>query len=331
MKKAPFVFDIHGHAPGLLPTEGPLRSAVAPQDTGIERLKSYGVDACVLSAVGDPATFGVGTKNDYGMVEYQLDRLHSLVKAADGTIVGSQADILQGDFRVLASKERIPIQVVLGVEGLDFLDGSLEIIDKLYESGVRLIGPVHYTANAIGGICMDLRGDPNGAGTKGGLTAFGKSVVDAANSLRMILDMTHANDATILDAIECSNQPIVCSHTGPRALCDTPRYLPDPVLKAIAGSGGLIGLWPERMGNSGPANLDEFTRMISYVVDLCGIGSLAIGTDFNGVPGYCNGYRGPIDIGKIEVALAAAGLPPAYRSAIMGGNAQRFVATGLKA
>jgi membrane dipeptidase len=85
------------------------------------------------------------------------------------------------------------------------------------------------------------------------------------------------------------------------------------------------------MGNTGPASLEEFIHMISYVVDLCGIESLAIGTDFNGVPGYCNDYRGPTDIGKIEESLAISGFSAADRSAIMGGNAQRFVSSAIKA
>lgn len=310
-----FTFDLHGHGPGLLPAGTILRSETTPADTAIGALKGCGLDACVLCAVGDPATFGIGSRNDYPGLKLQLAGLRAQLEASGASLVTAFGEL---------SGEDGPLRAILGVEGLDFLEGRLEILDELYASGARLLGLVHYTANELGGICMDLRGDPEGPGTAGGLSRFGAAVVARANELGMIVDLTHANDRTILDTIACSSRPVMCSHTGPRATCATPRYIPDSILRAIARSGGLVGLWPERLGAAGPADLAEFAGMAAHVVDVCGIDAVGLGTDFNGVPGYAAGYRGPADIGTIADRLRERGFSRGECRAIMGGNALRF-------
>ncbi len=316
-----FAFDLHGHGPGLLPEGSGLRSSTTPEDTPIGALKGCGFDACVLCAVGDPATFGIGVRNEYRGLKLQLAGLRAQIDACGAALLTARGQLDAADG---------PLLVLLGVEGLDFMDGDMDIIDELHASGVRLLGLVHYTASELGGICMDLRGDAAGQASSGGLTDFGAAVVGRANELGMIVDVTHANDRTILDAIACSAGPVICSHTGPRAMGATPRYIPDTVLDAIARSGGLVGLWPEKMGKAGPADLAEFVRMAAHIVEICGIDAVGIGTDFNGVPGYTAGYRGPVDIGKIDEAFEMAGFPSGSRRAIMGANARRFVDARLR-
>ena len=319
-----FVFDLHGHGEGLMPEGSMLRSAETPKDSEIGHLADYGLDACALCAVGDPATFGIGKKNELGAILLQLEGLRSRVLASGGKLVTSAPDLAEAE-----PGDRPSLRALLGVEGLDFLEGKVGVIDTLHRAGVRLLGLVHYTASEIGGICMDLRGE-TGPGCAGGLSALGKAVIDAANERSMVIDVTHANDATILDAIARSRSPVVCSHTGPRALHPSPRYVPDSILLAIAESGGLVGLWPERYGNSGPADLGEFVAMVSHVADLCGPEALALGTDFNGVPGYAKGYRGPVDNAGLDEGLSAAGFSGGERAAILGGNARRVLATVLE-
>jgi membrane dipeptidase len=318
-------FDIHGHGEGLIPSGSPLRSPDTPVDTAIGSLKGCGLDACVISAVGDMATFGLGSRNDYDAVQRQLGSLVTRIRACGGVVASSRTSLAD-----TTAGEAPALHVLLGVEGLDFLDGSVAALGTLHDAGVRLVGLVHYTPGALGGLCMDFRGNPDGPGTAGGLTRLGTDVIKEANRLGMVVDMTHANDATILGAVEASHTPVCCSHTGPKALCGTPRYLPDDVLRAVAASGGLIGLWPERHGNAGPVDLGEFTKMIEHTVELCGVDSVAIGTDFNGVPGYADGYRGPVDLVKVADSMAGSGFPPESVAAIMGGNALRYIGAILE-
>lgn len=312
-----FAFDTHGHGEGLLPAGTPLRTPATPPDTPVSALKKAGLDACVICAVGDVATFGLASVNSWEIAAGQLASLKARVAASGGRIVGNAAEL------AVDANPAAPLAVVLGVEGLDFISGPLDAMDAMKAAGVRLVGPVHYTQSALGGICMDLRGNPSAPGTEGGLTALGKSVVDRACELRMVVDMTHANDRTILDAALRSSRPVICSHAGPRSACPGPRYLSDEAIKAIAASGGVVGMWPALHGPSGPADVDAYVGMMVKTASICGAGAIAIGTDFNGVMGYAAGYAGPADMGKVDEAMERAGFSAAERAGILGGNAAR--------
>lgn len=312
-----FVFDTHGHGEGLLPAGTPLRTQATPPDTPISALKSAGLDACVVCAVGDVATFGLAPANTWEVAAGQLAGIKARVAACGGAIAGSAADL------EAAADPATPLKVVLGVEGLDFITGSLEALDAMKAAGVRLVGPVHYTPSALGGICMDLRGNPKAPGTEVGLSELGKSAIDRASALRMVVDLTHANDRTILDAVERSAGPLICSHAGPRSICPGPRYLSDEAMKAIAASGGFVGMWPALHGPSGPADVEAYVGMIARAASACGAEAVAIGTDFNGVMGYAAGYSGPADMDKVDEAMERAGFSAAERAGILGGNAAR--------
>jgi membrane dipeptidase len=318
------VFDMHGHTEGLLPAGTALRSSVTPADTAIGNLKSSGLDGCIVCAVGDTSTFGLLPRDCLHSVKLQLDAIKSKVANCGGTVLA-----LPGQAAALDNPANQPIQVMLGVEGLDFLDGSLDMLDALFDMGVRVVGLVHYTASAIGGLCMDLRGNPEGWGTQGGLSTFGKSVVARANQLGMIIDVAHANADTVRDVLDCSARPILCSHTGPYALGSTPRYLTDEQLHLLAQAGGMVGLWPGRVGKAFPEDCADFCRMIEHAVMHCGVDAVAIGTDFNGVPAYPGDYSGPADNGSVLAGLRALGMSATDVRAVAGDNALRFVTTAL--
>ena len=79
----------------------------------------------------------------------------------------------------------------------------------------------------------------NSAGDKG-MSDFGRAVVKRANELGMLVDISHASDNCVRDALKASSTPIIASHSGARAVLDHPRNLPDDLLRAIAAKGGVI-------------------------------------------------------------------------------------------
>ena len=127
------------------------------------------------------------------------------------------------------------------------------------------------------------------------------------NRLGVLVDVAHCDRATVLDVVEVTTAPVVSSHTGARALQDFPRYLTDDELRAIAATGGLVGLWPYRNHRPGVRDIPELVAHARHIADTIGPEHLALGTDMNGVPGVMAGFGGETDLPKVTGALLDAG------------------------
>lgn len=141
------------------------------------------------------------------------------------------------------------------------------------------------------------------------------------NRLGMIVDFAHADRATTLDACAASTAPVACSHTGARALQEFSRYLGNDEIRAIAATGGLIGLWPFHLGHRGMADASDFARHATHITELVGVEHLCVGTDANGAPTSMASYRGPRDVAVITAGLLRAGFDSGETQATLGGNA----------
>lgn len=124
---------------------------------------------------------------------------------------------------------------VLDIEGGWDLDGDLGVLRNLYRLGVRVsMLPAHNWANNFADSCC--------APPKwNGLNARGRAVVAEMNRLGMLINVSHASDATIEQAIDVSRDPIVATHHGLRSFNDIPRNMPDALLKKLAAKGGVMG------------------------------------------------------------------------------------------
>ena len=111
------------------------------------------------------------------------------------------------------------------------------------------------------------------------------------NELGVLVDVAHSDTRTLLDVVDVASAPVVSSHTGARALQDFARYLSDDELRAIAGTGGLVGLWPYRGRHRGVRDIPELVAHARHVADTIGTEHLGVGTDMNGVPAVMAGFR----------------------------------------
>jgi microsomal dipeptidase-like Zn-dependent dipeptidase len=145
------------------------------------------------------------------------------------------------------------------------------------------------------------------------------------NEIGMVVDVSHADDRTTLDIVEASRHPVVASHSGARACQDFARYLSDTEATAVAGTGGVIGLWPYFHRGRGIASVDAMVAQVRYLAGLVGAEHLCIGTDMNGVPGLMPGYRGEMDFPVLTAALSAAGLSSADVRGVLGDNFARVL------
>jgi membrane dipeptidase len=133
--------------------------------------------------------------------------------------------------RIVTSGKRVVYQ---SIENSYPLGTDLTLLKTFHDLGVRLVGPVHYSNNQFADSSTDAKAK------WGGLSPLGKQLIDEANRLGMVLDASHASDATFDQMLERSKTPIVLSHSGLKAIFDHPRNLDDARLKKLAASGGVI-------------------------------------------------------------------------------------------
>lgn len=127
---------------------------------------------------------------------------------------------------------------LMGAEGGNMIEGSMENLETLYSRGVRYLGLTWNTSNAIGTSARD----ETDRGKSGGLTDFGKQVVARMNELGMLVDVSHLGETAFWDVVATSNAPIIASHSNVYNLAPHYRNLTDDQIKAIAKSGGYIGM-----------------------------------------------------------------------------------------
>lgn len=127
--------------------------------------------------------------------------------------------------------------VYISIENAYPLMEDLTLMDTFYKLGVRMIGPVHNGNNQL---ADSTNPGANPPVSWGGLSPLGKDFVKRANELGMVLDGSHASDATIDQMIDLSATPVILSHHGADGLYQHPRNAPDELLKKLAAKGGVI-------------------------------------------------------------------------------------------
>jgi membrane dipeptidase len=117
--------------------------------------------------------------------------------------------------------------------------------------------------------------------SRGGLTRLGHAAVAELNRLGIVTDVSHCSDQTTWDVLAASTKPVIASHSNARAVADNPRNLTDDMIKAIAASGGLVGMVAVA-GYISPeaANLSRWVDHFDRVANLVGVDHLGVGFDF---------------------------------------------------
>ena len=141
------------------------------------------------------------------------------------------------------------------------------------------------------------------------------------NRLGIMVDMSHAGEKSFYDALEISEQPIVCSHSNSRILCDHPRNLTDDQLRAIAKKGGVVHttFYHGFLHQVGEADILDGIRHLEHAIDIMGIDHVGIGTDFDG-DGGVRGMRDASDIQQFTRQLLRRRYSEEDIAKIWGGN-----------
>jgi membrane dipeptidase len=244
-------------------------------------------------------------------------RLDETVRASAGRLVPIRSRQDLARLRAQSRDGQLQIGTLLSLEGAHALEGDVARLDALFDAGYRMVGLTHFFDN-------DMAGSAHGR-RKGGLTPKGQELVARMERRGMIVDLAHASPRTFDDVLALAKRPVVVSHTGVRATCDTPRNLSDAQLRAVAHQGGLVGIgfWPQAVCGSDVAAV---VRAIRHAVTITGSQHVALGSDFDGAA------SAPFDSAHIALltqGLMRAGMAEEDIARIMGGNVLAFLARAL--
>ncbi|TQM01899.1 dipeptidase [Pseudonocardia kunmingensis] len=166
-------------------------------------------------------------------------------------------------------------RVLLALEDLGSIGTDLDGIVDLHAAGYRSAGLVYNTGNALGGGLGQAHDD--------GLTSLGREAVAVMNGLGMLVDLSHVGDRTSIEAARSSSAPVVITHAGARACWPSPRMKPDDVLRAVADTGGVIGVeaapGSTRVHGRPAHDLDAVMTHVAYIAELVGVEHVGLGPD----------------------------------------------------
>ena len=161
---------------------------------------------------------------------------------------------------------------------------ELSWVQTWYNLGVRLMHLTYNRRNIVGDGCAEP--------ANGGLSHFGRDLVKKMNEVGIIVDTSHSGKQTTLDAAHLSERPMVASHTACEAVFEHIRCKSDEELKAIADTGGLMGVYvlPNMLGPD--ATLATVLDHLEHAAKVIGVDHISIGTDTTYSSSWPTGIKG---------------------------------------
>jgi membrane dipeptidase len=247
------------------------------------------------------------------------------------------------------------VAAILTVEGGHGLEDKPEMLDVLAHLGVSSVTLTHTRTTGWADSSQDTP-------VWNGLNALGREMIRRMNDLRLLVDVSHASEATVAAVLRASSAPVIASHSCCRALCDHPRNLTDAQIRAIARKGGVVGiaylapflraeaaatferLWAgharrvrsDRSASSSvvydrlattplEVTLTDVCDHILHAVDLVGPKHVALGSDWDGTFNLPPELRSAAGLPRLAKALRQRGLPERDVREVMGGSLMRVL------
>jgi len=243
----------------------PLRDFLMP------RLIDGGVDIVIMPAGGDSVPERGGSDR---LLEGSLRVVDMLLSEIEKT--GGQASIIKTKADIPNIPLKDHVKFFLDLEGGGSIeiepepgyhhDRRLALLRTFFRLGVRGLQLTHQGRNQLA--------DGVAEGKMGGrLSRFGVEVVEEMNRLGMMIGVSHLSANGIFHVAEITKKPIASTHTNIQKFINTSRQHSDEELKAIASTGGVIGL----RYIEGQTSYEMLADEIDYMVELIGIDHIGIG------------------------------------------------------
>ena len=225
---------------------------------------------------------------------------------------------------------------VLGMEGGHAIENSLGALRAFYDLGARYMTLTH-------NVTLDWADAASGPARHDGLTRFGEEVVREMNRLGMLVDLSHVSPATMSDALNVTEAPVIFSHSNARAIADHPRNVPDSILRRLPANGGVVMVTfvpgftsPEVIawnrlpaaqrpaGQAAPrATLAQVADHIEHIRRVAGADHVGIGGDFDGIEDVVQGLEDVSRYPALFAELARRGWSDADLRKLAGENVLR--------
>ncbi len=237
--------------------------AAPPSGRVVEQLLAAGLSGCnwtVTSHSDETLTAINKIIQFYWLLEQFPDRT---------LLVESESDLGR-------AKRESKLGIVLGFQGGSPLGRNIHLVRIFHRLGVRIIQLTYNEGNALAPGVLEASDGP--------LTSLGMQAVQEMNRIGMLVDLSHVGRRASLDAIELSTDPVIFSHSNPRALQENPRNISDEQIRACAAKGGVVGLatfsaFVGDTSNGRHPGLDDYFRQMDHALQLVGPDHVGIGTD----------------------------------------------------
>jgi len=312
--------DIHSHAGKVLHVNS--QGGNEPFTPVAEPMRQGGMAVICLAAVADsPATHitenrirpfrDPGPGELYAHIQRGFARVHKLAQEQGLAIIRDAAGLR-------AARAEQP-SIIVSCEGADFTEGKPDRVDEAYQRWqLRHLQLTHYRPNELG----DIQTEPP---VHGGLTEAGAEVIRRCNKIGVVVDVAHGTYDLVKKAASVTTKPLVLSHTSltQRPALWTRLITPDHA-KAVASTGGVIGIWPiKEIFGTYASYAAGFARM----ADVVGVDHVGLGTDLLGLlgPSTLPGYA---ELPQLAAALCAK-FTVDETAKLLGGNYRRVFEASL--
>ncbi|WP_350345038.1 dipeptidase [Proteinivorax tanatarense] len=257
--------------------------------------------------------------NQFNILEKGLDKLNQILKVIEDDedifLVKNKAD--------LNKLQKGKLGILISVEGGDVIGKNIQILDIFYRLGMRSLTLTWSNNNFISDGISDSR--------NGGLTSFGKEVIQEMHEKNIILDVSHLSVAGFWDVVDNYKKPIIASHSNCKTVFSHKRSLDDKQIKAIANSNGLIGInfAPHQLWKEGNADLDIIIRHMKHLKNLIGVKHIALGSDFDGVSKLPKGIKDVTSFQRLFSSMEKNGFSEVEVEHIAYNNYYNFLNTNL--
>lgn len=274
-----------------------------------------------LDAVFMVAYLPQGPRDDVSLqkaCKYAMERLSEVVRQE--VLYPDRLGIARTPDDAWRLKHERKRSIFLGLENGYAIGRDIHNLKRFKEIGVSYITLCHNGDN-------DICDSAAGKGEWGGVSPFGRNVVEEMNRLGLMIDVSHAADSTFYDVLKYSVRPVIASHSSSRALCNHRRNLNDDQIRALASCGGVVQVCLYRgfiREDADKASLSDVVRHICHIVDIAGIDAVGIGSDFDG-DGELIGCRAANELMQITMRLISEGFDDESIAKIWGGNLMRVM------